>query len=264
MLSDPTASLSRDRRHSLASLFADHKHLRVAIDGVLEGRFGGAEVDDADQPRAAVLRVGVYALLAGDPRAASGLLASVGVGDELVVDNDPAWQQAITHHFDHRTDSSQTVVERSMQTFDASSLSLEHLRGLATVPSEYDLVAVNTDNADRIGPALTPNRIANFDSTEHFTRVGFGYCAIDGGTVACASTTYAVSAGGAEIAIATHPDHRRRGLGVAVAARSVAEAIERGLVPAWHAANDVSSQVAIRLGFRPRGRCRVFEVEESL
>ena len=81
-----------------------------------------------------------------------------------------------------------------------------------------------------------------------------------GDFIASVGSTYAVSSNGAEIAIATHPDHRRLGLAVAAAAGVVAMTLERGMVPAWHAANDASTAIAVRLGFEPAGRCDVFDV----
>ena len=100
-------------------------------------------------------------------------------------------------------------------------------------------------------------RNAVFPDVPTFLRDGIGYCALDGGTVACAATSYAVAAGRIELAIATHEDHRRRGLGAATAAALMLHCVERDIVPHWNAANPGSQRLAVRLGLRPAGICEV-------
>ena len=52
-----------------------------------------------------------------------------------------------------------------------------------------------------------------------------------------------------EVAIATAPDHRGRGLAACAAAALVQEALVREHVPHWNAFNPVSQRLAERLGF---------------
>jgi predicted GNAT family acetyltransferase len=52
-----------------------------------------------------------------------------------------------------------------------------------------------------------------------------------------------------EVAIATAPDHRGRGLAACAAAALVQEALVREHVPHWNAYDPVSQRLAERLGF---------------
>jgi GNAT superfamily N-acetyltransferase len=60
----------------------------------------------------------------------------------------------------------------------------------------------------------------------------------------------------AHLAIATHPDHRGRGLGAAAVSRIAAEALDRGLLAQYRALEENTPSLAIaeRLGFRPHSR----------
>ena len=63
--------------------------------------------------------------------------------------------------------------------------------------------------------------------------------------------------GAIELAIGTHPGHRRRGLARAVAAMLMRACLERGLTPHWNAANPVSQRLAVSLGYEPAGICEI-------
>jgi RimJ/RimL family protein N-acetyltransferase len=60
----------------------------------------------------------------------------------------------------------------------------------------------------------------------------------------------------AHLAIATHPEHRGRGLGAAAVSRVAAEALDRGLLAQYRALeeNAPSLAIAARLGFHPHSR----------
>ena len=75
-------------------------------------------------------------------------------------------------------------------------------------------------------------------------RNGLGVAAIHEHGVAAAATTYALCSDKGEVAIATHPDHRGRGLATAVGAAMLLGCRRRGLTPHWNAFNPVSQRLA--------------------
>ena len=241
----------------IARLFDGHRDLRVVIDGVLQGVLGRVFVDVRGESRAARLSIGVYEVFGGDPARGDELIANVPRPCELVLPaNDQAWLTRARAFFG--TDLS----ARSMRTFDASFIDPSELESMArSVPDGYRIEPATVALARRIGPSLAPNRIANFGDAESFVERGFGCCVLVGDDeIACAATTYARSRGAAEIAIATDARHRRRGLAVAAGAEMVRMCLERGCVPVWTAANDVSTRVAKTIGFKENGSCRIFDV----
>jgi len=77
------------------------------------------------------------------------------------------------------------------------------------------------------------------------------------GVLACQATSYTLSSRYLEVAIATRPAFRGRGLAMTVAARLLHESLRRQLVPCWSASNPVSKRLAVRLGYRPAAECEV-------
>ena len=111
--------------------------------------------------------------------------------------------------------------------------------------------------ASKLDRNLRPHALQVFDSAEDFAARGVGFAAIDAGRPVCSATSYAFCSKSIELAIATHPDFRGRGLAGAVAARLMVHCLERGVTPHWNAANPVSQRLAGRLGYRPDGICEV-------
>lgn len=221
----------------VAALFDGHDALPAIIAGALEG-YVGRVVPSNDAAR---IDVGVYRVFGGTAERA--LLNAFVPGTELIIRPDgDDWRAAARDEFGGR------LHRRSMASFAATSLDHEHLERLAA-GAPLATRRLDRDLATRLGDRLPPNRVETFDSVEAFLDRGFGFAALDGQTIACAATTYAISSRHAEIAIATHRDYRRRGLAVATAAHAILEALDRGLEPCWNAANDASCAVATKLGF---------------
>jgi len=77
------------------------------------------------------------------------------------------------------------------------------------------------------------------------------------GVLACAATSYTLSSRYLEVAIATRPAFRGRGLAMVAGAALMRQALARGLAPCWSASNPVSKRLAERLGYRPAAECEV-------
>jgi GNAT superfamily N-acetyltransferase len=88
-------------------------------------------------------------------------------------------------------------------------------------------------------------------SEELFLKRGMGLVALVGDRVACWCTTEYVSQRRCGIGIATHPEHRLRGIATFLAAQLAADWLRRGVTPYWdcRAENLASSRVARKAGF---------------
>lgn len=252
---DRTRNLDRER---LWPLFEGHSELRAVIDGVLEGHLGEARADHPEHPSCARLSLGVYEIFGGAAERGAPLMAEVPRPCEcLLPGGDGGWLRVARGLFGAALEG------RDMRTFDASRLDRAHLTALANgLPEPYRRQPVDAHLARRMGPELAPNRVANFGTPETFLRAGFGLCVLAGDEIAAAATTYSVSSRAAEIAIATHPAHSRRGLALALGAAILSESLARGLEPVWTAAHDGSTRVAQRLGLVPKGWCRTYDLAD--
>lgn len=241
----------------LKPLFAGHRELRAVIEAVLEGRLGRTLSDSRQRPTVARLDLGCYSVFGGDPaaRATQRLVSEVSGPQELVV-AEASWRRCLLQ-------LNPELIDRPMRGFEASQLRRDHLHGLAQqVPTGYSLRRLGADGARQLDRDLEPHALQTFAAAEAFVEAGLGFGVFRDDRLACAATTYAISSSRLEIAIATHPRHRRRGLALCAAARLAEESLRRGLEPCWNASNPVSQRLARRLGFRPAGVCEILFLED--
>lgn len=233
----------------LARAFACHRTLRAVIEAGVEGRQGRMH----RRPAAARLDLGCYAVLAGDPASgdAAELLRTIEAPREILVPDEQAWRDRLHEILGRRLE------ERPLRAFSPHSLDLGRLRILEDPPTGLGIARFDGELAMQLDDDLIPHAMQAFASIERFVADGLGFAVMHSGRVVAAATSYAVSARRVEIAIATHPDYRRRGLARVVAARLLAEVIVGGRRPEWSASNPISKRLALSLGYRPGPLCDV-------
>ncbi len=256
---DPMHQLAPNHPH-LRSLFAAHRHLPAIRQTVLEGRLGRAWGNDPQAPTTARLDLGCYAIFGGNPAAdgAEELLDSVKAPKELVYPDD-IWRQRILERHGSR------LHDRPMDSFVADQLDSTHLQMFAAgFPEGYRLERLESSTAAQLDNELEPNGLQTYATPEALTTQGLAWGAFTREPqprLASVASSYTRSRRSVEVAIATHPQHRGRGLAGAVAARFCLEVLELKLEPCWNAANPVSKRLARRLGFRPGGVCEILFLE---
>jgi GNAT superfamily N-acetyltransferase len=235
---------------ALGPLFASHRELRAVVEAVLERRQGRATRDG----NAARLSVGCYEVFGGDPASpgARRLVAGARSPSELVYGNDSGWRRLILEVHGAR------VFDRPMRDFDAAGLDRAALRRTEeALPAPFALKRIDVHLAGQLDDDLVPHALQVFAGPADFVANGLGFGAVRDGRLACAATSYTMSSRRAEVAIATRPEFRGRGLAAAAAAALMGRCLDVGLVPAWSASNPVSQRLAVRLGYEPAGVCEV-------
>jgi GNAT superfamily N-acetyltransferase len=233
-----------------ASLFAAHTTLPAIVEAGLEGRLGSI-TRDGDAGR---LSLGCYEVFGGDADSAGARRLIAGAKRrELVYGNDPAWRAAILAMRGHE------VVDRPMTEFDPGGLdpgALAHIEASET--PGFTLRRIDLRLAGQLDGDLEPHALQVFPSARDFAEHGLGFGAVTkDGVLACAATAYTVSRRYLEVAIATRPAFRGRGIAGIAGAALIREALARGLAPCWSASNPVSKRLAERLGYRPAAECEV-------
>lgn len=235
---------------SVIPYFAAHRELRAVIDAVLEGRQGRVAAEEG----AARLSIGCYEVFGGDARqpGARRLVESAASPRELVYGNDPVWRRLILDVHGER------VHDRPMRDFDPSALDRDELARLeAGLPAGFTPRRLGVALAEQLDAELEPHGLQVFTDAAHLVADGLGFGVVEGGRLACAATSYAMSARYVEVAIATRPAYRNRGLAAVAAAALIRHCLAAGLSPRWSASNPVSQRLAVRLGFRTAGVCEV-------
>ncbi len=90
---------------------------------------------------------------------------------------------------------------------------------------------------------------SQFDSIDDFIDRGVGYAILNKGQVVSAATSFSIFDDGIEIEIASHPEHRRKGLAKIVASALILDCLDREKYPSWDGANVESVELAKKLGY---------------
>lgn len=248
-------------RAPLVSLSRSHRTLRSVIDCLLERRLGKIMADDPSRPHVARLDLGCYSIFGGDPDhpAAEQFVRSVQPPRELLIPDDQSWRDLLSAVHGLRLD------DRPMRTFELHALDREHLLKLAAnIPAGFAVTPLDTDSASQLDETIRPHAMQVFGEVGDFLQHGVGYGALDRNRLACAATSYAISAERVEVAIATRSEYRGRGLAKTVAAHMLLHCLKNGLRPEWSAANPVSKRLALALGYRPGPLCDVFYLDDDV
>lgn len=227
-----------------------HTTLPAIVEAGLEGRLGSMTRDG----NAARLSLGCYEVFGGDAGSAGARRLIAGATRrELVYGNDRTWRAVILEVRGHE------VVERPMTEFDAAGLDPAALARIeASVAPGFAVCRLDVGLAGQLGVELEPHGLQVFPSARDLIDHGLGFGAVTkDGVLACAATSYTLSSRYLEVAIATRPAFRGRGLAMVVGAALVRQALAHDLVPCWSASNPVSKRLAERLGYRPTGECEV-------
>ena len=102
-----------------------------------------------------------------------------------------------------------------------------------------------------------------WDSYRDFVERGFGFCLVEGGTIASWCLSVFASGMHFELGLATAPDYRGRGYATLTAAACAEHCVEHGLTPHWHCWEDnaPSIRVAEKVGFERPERYAVYRFE---
>ncbi|RPF50309.1 GNAT family N-acetyltransferase [Aquisalibacillus elongatus] len=215
----------------------------------LQGHMGTAWVDDLNKPTVAQLIVGIFVFYAGNSKAKES--------DELLY-NLPDFTLAIanTEEWKEKIESVHKGYFEKFQRFEfhknSSHLNKADLNEyLKQIPEGYKLVQIDSQIAkDPTLHGLSEDFISQFNSVNDFVKRGIGFAILKEGEIVCGATSYSIFDDGIEIEIATHPNHRRKGLATIAASALIKECLNRDLYPSWDGANFESARLAEKLGYQ--------------
>ncbi|GIN86342.1 hypothetical protein J6TS2_27280 [Heyndrickxia sporothermodurans] len=101
---------------------------------------------------------------------------------------------------------------------------------LSTLPEEYEIKRIDKNIAKASSfHELSEDFISQFDSIDDFIDRGVGYAILNKGQVVSAATSFSIYDDGIEIEVASHPNHRRKGLATIVASALILDCLDRGI-----------------------------------
>jgi GNAT superfamily N-acetyltransferase len=241
-------------RESLRPLFAGFPGLHGIVDAAIEGTMGTLRADDAKQPAVGVIELDFY-LLAGDAQAPSA--------EEVVRGLSPPWS-VVTSSEDWepllRRVWGAVLQTRTRVAFQPGKWDRARLRLFSeSLPDGFTLKRVTAGDAARFAE-LEDSLVYNFPSLDEFVARGVGFGVEHEGRYVSGCSSFALGSRRLEFEIDTHPDFRGRGLAAACAAAMIEYCVERGLEPCWDAHNEISAELAAKLGFVEPAPYAAYEV----
>ena len=230
-------------RSILSDLFANHKRQRVVIDAVFDFPFGEAFADSETMPKVAMLRMGTFIILGGNPNHPAVPELLKDLSQALIIPETEAWSDSILKVLGNRAER----IDR--WGFSRDGLDIAHLRTLSEQIAEgYEIQAMHEDenlgrDIEKVAGATAYASFAEF--SEHCV----GFCTVSEEKANGIALSYTNSRNGIEVQISIGKAHRRKGLGTAIGASLIAYCLELGIEPHWNAANGISAKLAKKLGY---------------
>ena len=127
---------------------------------------------------------------------------------------------------------------------------------LTPLPEGFSLRRIDAKLLPRITGHIVPS--FSWETPQQFLANGFGYCVMQGETVAACAFSAAVTSDAVDIGVETAEEYRQRGLAKIAASAVMLETLAQGKTPVWahHCANTGSMHTALALGFRQTLICR--------
>jgi GNAT superfamily N-acetyltransferase len=253
------------RNHPHVRALFQGPYLTLVIDGVLAGNsVGNLWVDDADQPRSALMWDNAYIFyLAGEAEnhtfnqqlgelftsQIAPTARAQGIDGFKIVYGDPAWARQMATVF-----PTLTLAPYPRVVYTLGEGKLPDWR--SQLPPGYAMrwidQAMLADTALGNLPDLIEEIEACWPSRARFLSHGLGVCLVGNGEVICRCTAEYVSADKCGIGIATAEPYRRQGFATLTASAFLEYCLDQLLVPYWDAwaRNTASVATAEKLGLR--------------
>ncbi len=225
----------------------------------LQGYNGEAYVKSWEDPKAALIVSAEYSFFGGAPESSDAEylvknffdVAGTDASTAIFPEHLPEWEQTLMACKANNPESVPRfgIVQKDYD-FD-----LEMLRDYAaSLPDGYEMKDFDEDLYNQaMSEKWSEEFCEGFASAEEFLTRGFGVAAVKDGRLVGGISTQTVYDGGAELQLATHEDHRQKGIAAACAAAMIIKCKERGMRPCWDAANLISKRIALKLGYEYKG-----------
>ena len=210
----------------------------------LDGGRGGMLVDNEAHVTAALIDVGDFCFLAGEP--SESLLAKIK-GCKLLIPRNAEWERLIESFYGSRAKKfTRYAIKKEPNGFDKVKLR-SYVEALDV---RYELRLFDYDAFHQaLGTEWSYDLCSQFDDYEDYKRRGLGVAILHQGKLVAGASPYATYPDGIEIEIDTKPEYRQKGLATVCGAALILECLQRGLHPYWDAHDLRSLALAEKLGY---------------
>ena len=235
--------------HTVEHLFSNWQE--TCIWSALQGIMGQIYAEDTKQPSAAMVILGDFCFLAGEP---SAELVAYNPDDYkknyiIMVPENKQWETLIEEQYKAGAEKNfRYAIRKNKGNFDKEKLK----QVITDIPEGYELRMINKELYDAcLLENWSQDFVSNYKDYSMFEQLGLGALMVkkDTGEIVAGASSYSSYKGGIEIEIVTRDDHRRRGLAYRCAAKLILECLKQGLYPSWDARTKISVALAEKLGY---------------
>ena len=258
----PFVKVAQAKNSTYQAVFNQFEHFTNYIQYAFEFLTPEIWVDTEIEPTLASFYTPPAYFLWGDPdtKDVTPLLELI-LADRWLVPSSEQWERHLVAYFGEKLQAYPRT------SFDASSLSLEHLRSLKTeLPAGLRIVPIEAFHVNDQQGMLSQDLLSKFFTLADFLQQGAGFCLLeDEKIIGFAAANYPIRNNVLEVYIRVDynddPRHRQKGLGTQLSIALLEYCLENGLEPQWDAANDISMRLALKLGYAPRRSWKMYHVQ---
>ncbi len=233
-------------RSKLRKLFDSHTRARAIIFPALDQGRGNIWSNSLEAPTVARLQLAIINAVAGDPTIADASeLIQMIQPLQLVIGPNDDWNRLIKDLWGEQLG----IQERTL--LSPESLDIDHLKWLRSqLPDGYRLERMDLETIKHVDKRIAMHIPTFFGSSTEFHKMGVGYCIKFEDEVVSMASTFTPYTNEFEIQVDTmNPSHQRKGLATVASSALIIHALENGIVPHWDAANEISINLALKLGY---------------
>ena len=238
---------SNSNRSKLMELFESFKVGRSIIFPALIQNRGNIWVDSIKSPKIARLQLAILNAITGDSTKPEAVdIIKMINPHELVFFPNDEWVDLVRDLWSDRL----AVQKRTLMFSD--SLNVDTLKGFVNnLPEEFTLEQLDLETIRNLSENMSFHISLFFGSPEEFIAKGFGFCIKHNGNVVSMASTFMPFIDEFEIEVRTDnsSEYRQKGLATIVSSALILHAFEKGFVPHWDAANEISVKLALKLGY---------------
>lgn len=209
-------------------------------------------IDSEEKTECALIIVGGYAFLAGNPKSenALGMVSFVDTRFEEGFNIrcvEAGFVPLVEKEYLGRINKyTRFATKRSFEHMDFNALEAK----VNSLSGEFELVSLDkklfgfcksSDWADSF--------VISFSDYKEWEKLGFGVMILKDGEPVAGSSSYSAYPGGIEVEIITRSDYQGRGFAQITGAALLLECRKRGILASWDAAHEQSLRLAQKLGF---------------
>lgn len=221
----------------------------TCIYSCVQGIMGKMYANDTEHPTAAMVWLGDFCFVAGEPD--EELVLSRPWADRqnfmIMVPQNEAWSEIIESAYQKQAKRVERyAIKKEQGIFDEEQLQ----KAVESLPKEYTMRMMDEELFERCkGMDWCRDWGSQYPDFALYEKHGLGVVILKGDEMVSGASSYSGYLGGIEIEIDTKTEYRRQGLAYACAAKLILECLKRGWYPSWDAQNKWSVGLAEKLGY---------------